>query len=305
MERHKLVICLFLLCCLNGSAFSRETLRLWQGEKVSSTEKWTRLTVFPAKGNTSGVSVIICPGGSYIYLDWLNEGAAVARKLNKHGITAFVLRYRTAWQRNHHPSMIQDLQQAICYVKGNAACYGIAPEKVGVMGFSAGGHLSGTAAVYSDTAFIETDKEISLRPYFAAMIYPVVSMQDDICHKRSRRNLLGEQYSEDVKSMMSLEKNIHPGMPPVFLLHCTGDKTVDYRNSVVLDEALTRKGVFHKFMLVDEHRHGGHGFGVQPIGKVSGWINSFVEWLSDMDNQAHLQPSSIGNDITVMEQEEI
>lgn len=295
------MLCMALLCGLNGSAFSRETLRLWQGEKVSSTEKWTKLTVFPAKGNTSGLSVIICPGGSYIYLDRLNEGAAVARKLNKYGITAFVLRYRTAWQQNHHPSMIQDLQQAICYVKENAEHYGIDYRKVGVMGFSAGGHLSGTAAVYSDTSFIEKESAYSLRPYFAAMIYPVVSMQDDICHKKSRRNLLGDQYPEDLKSMMSLEKNIHSGMPPFFLLHCTGDKTVDYRNSVVLDEALTRKGVFHEFMLIDEYRHGGHGFGVQPIGKVAGWLNSFVEWLFGIDNQLNSKLLSRDNDITEKE----
>lgn len=278
------IVCMVFLCCLNVFSCASKTSRLWQGEKVSSKEKWTKLSVFPAKKNVSGISVIVCPGGSYIYLDRFNEGSAVAKKLNKRGITAFVLRYRTAWRHNHHPAMIQDLQQAIRYVKENAAYYGIDSGKVGVMGFSAGGHLAGTAAVYSDTSFIENNGNISLRPYFAAMIYPVVSMQDDICHLKSRKNLLGDQYSEELKSMMSLEKNIHTGMPPIFLLHCTGDKTVEYRNSVVLDEALTHAGVRHKFMLIDEHRHGGHGFGVQSIGKVSGWINHFVTWLSDIDS---------------------
>lgn len=281
--RNRILYILLFFFCLQCFAIARKTLRLWQGDNVSITEKWSKLTVFRARENPSGISVIICPGGSYIYIDRINEGEAVARKLNKYGITAFVLRYRTAWQHNHHPAMIQDLQQAMRYVKENAAYYGIEPEKVGVMGFSAGGHLSGTAAVYSDTAFIENDRVVSLRPYFAAMIYPVVSMQDDICHVKSRNNLLGNQYTEEQKHMMSLEKNIHSGMPPFFLLHCTGDKTVDYRNSVALDEALTREGVTHKFMLIEEHRHGGHGFGVQSIGKVAGWIDHFMEWLSDMD----------------------
>ncbi|MCM1040958.1 MAG: alpha/beta hydrolase [Bacteroides sp.] len=270
----------FLLVCASG--FAQQTLRLWKGKDISAKEKWTKLTVFRARQDTSGIAVIICPGGSYIYLDRINEGASVARKLNSCGITAFVLRYRTAWQRNRHPAMIKDLQKSICYVREHAEKYGIDAEKVGVMGFSAGGHLAGTSAVYADSSFIEDCGSGSLRPYFAAMIYPVVSMEDEICHKKSRKNLLGEEYPVELQSMMSLEKNVPIGMPPVFLLHCTGDKTVDYKNSLVFDAALTEKGVAHRFMLIEEHRHGGHGFGVQPIGKVKGWINHFVEWLLDL-----------------------
>jgi acetyl esterase/lipase len=170
---------------------------------------------------------------------------------------------------NHHPAMFQDLERAMQLVKENSKEYGINPDKIGVMGFSAGGHLAGMAAIYS-------------KPHFAAMIYPVVSMENSICHKRSRRNLLGRRCSEELKQEMSLEKNVHPDTPPIFLMHCTGDKKVDYRNSVIFDKALTENNIKHKFLLFDEKGHGGHGFGIRPNGKATGWIDTFLEWVFEM-----------------------
>jgi len=269
MNKIKLVIYFFLFFGLSVSA--KDTIKLWNGENVTKKEKWSELTVFlPAKPDTSGISVIICPGGSYYWLALNKEGYSVAKYLNKHGITAFVLKYRTAIHGNHYPAMIEDLEQAMTLVKQNAKAYKINPEKVGVMGFSAGGHLAGTAAVYSKPP---------LKPYFAAMIYPVVSMEDSICHKKSRSNLLGEDFPDELKQKLSLEKNVFAGMPPVFLLHCLDDKTVDYRNSVYFDQALTAKNVKHKFLLIDKCGHGGHGFGIQPNGKATGWIDEFITWV--------------------------
>jgi acetyl esterase/lipase len=203
--------------------------------------------------------------------------------------------------------MIQDLERAMQIVKANSQKYGINPEKIGIMGFSAGGHLAGTAAIYSDMRFSDMKYEIwdvrqgtrdkryetqdslksqisnlkseILKPYFAAMIYPVVSMEDSICHKKSRKNLLSKNYTDELKQMMSLEKNVHADMPPIFLLHCTGDKTVDYRNSVVFDKALTEKNIKHKFLLLDENRRGGHGFGIKPNGKATDWIKEFLRFI--------------------------
>jgi acetyl esterase/lipase len=253
--------------------FSQQRVKLWDEKKATKKEKWSELTIFsPQNPDPSGISVIICPGGSYYWLDMDNEGFSVAKKLNKHGITAFVLRYRTARKGNHHPAMIQDLERAMQLVKENSQEYGINPDKVGVMGFSAGGHLAGTAAIYL---------EPPLRPYFAAMIYPVISMEDSICHKKSRRNLLGKGYSNELKQMMSLEKNVHSDTPPIFLLHCTGDKTVKYHNSVIFDNALTEKNIEHEFLLFDEYSYGGHGFGIHPNGKATGWIDKFLEWVFD------------------------
>ncbi|GHT34892.1 hydrolase [Bacteroidia bacterium] len=281
-----------ILCLISVSA--QEKIKLWAGTDVTRKEKWSELTVFlPEKPDTSGISVIICPGGSYYWLDMDNEGYAVAKYLNSKGITAFVLKYRTAMRGNHHPAMIQDLQRAMQIVKENAEKYKIDPEKVGVMGFSAGGHLAGTAAEYFDLRFATSDlrqsqvenriSQIELKPYFAAMIYPVVTMtNEETVHKKSRKNLLGKNYSAELQKMMSLEQNVRPDMPPIFLLHCTGDKTVDYRNSVAMDKALTEKNVKHKFLLFEENGHGGHGFGIQPNGKATGWIDVFLEWLNEL-----------------------
>jgi acetyl esterase/lipase len=250
------------------SVSAQKPVKLWTGTDITCKQKNTELTAFAAEQpDTSGISVIICPGGSYFWLDMNNEGYSVAKYLNGKGITAFVLQYRTAKHGNHHPAMIQDLQQAIRYVKENADTFGINPDRVGVMGFSAGGHLAGTAAEYFDN---------DNKPYFAAMIYPVVSMEDSICHKKSRKNLLCNHFTEKKARTMSLEKNVRTDMPPIFLLHCIGDKTVDYRNSVVMDNALTEKNIPHKFLLFDEY---GHGFGIQPNGKATGWIDEFVEWV--------------------------
>jgi len=272
MSKIKWFVCFFLFASLYVSA--QKSIRIWDGTNETRKQKWSELNIFLSeKPDTSGISVIICPGGSYYWLAMNKEGASVAKYLNKQGITAFVLHYRTAMHGNHHPAMIQDLERAMQLVKANSQEYGINPEKVGVMGFSAGGHLAGTAAIYSPD---------SLKPYFAAMIYPVVSMQDSICHKRSRRNLLGKNYSEELKHKMSLEENVHSGMPPVFLLHCTGDKTVNYHNSVVFDKSLTDKNIKHKFLLLDEYGHGGHGFGIQPVGKATGWIDEFLKWLKEL-----------------------
>jgi acetyl esterase/lipase len=157
------------------------------------------------------------------------------------------------------------------------------------MGFSAGGHLAGTAATYFDTSFVDlpaTAPKSLLRPTFAAMIYPVVTMSNEATvHKKSRKNLLTKRYTPQLAQMFSLEQNVRPDMPPIFVLHCTGDKTVHYRNSLSLDSALTAQGVPHKLLLFDESGHGGHGFGIQPNGKTTGWQTIFLEWLKSTIEQ--------------------
>ncbi|MDR2423958.1 MAG: alpha/beta hydrolase [Prevotellaceae bacterium] len=276
----KIKFLVYFIICITHSLYARKTIQIWDKEGRTAKERLSELTVFlPEKPDTSGISVIICPGGSYYWLDMSNEGFSVARYLNRKGISAFVLSYRTSQHGSRHPAMIRDLQRSIQLVKENADKYGINPEKLGVMGFSAGGHLAGTAAIYFDANFLDTKTSTSLKPYFVAMIYPVVSMEDSICHKKSRKNLLGKKHTAETAKMMSLEQNVRPDMPPVFLLHCTGDKTVDCRNSVAMDEALTNKGVKHRFLLLDEKKRGGHGFGIRPAGKATGWIDEFLKWI--------------------------
>ena len=280
VNRIKLLVCVLTFAV--NSVPAQQSVKLWAGTDATRQEKWSELFVFlPEKTNTSGISVIICPGGSYYWLAMDKEGSEVAKYLNDKGIAAFVLKYRTAMHLNRHPAMIEDLQRAMQVVEENAAIYKIDPKKVGVMGFSAGGHLAGTEAEYFDHTFApQLPMDGAQKPYFAAMIYPVVSMKDSICHKESRRNLLGDTYPPEVGRMMSLEQNVRPDMPPVFLLHCTGDRTVDPRNSIEMDKALTAKNVKHEFLLIDENGHGGHGFGIRPNGKATGWIDEFLRWLA-------------------------
>jgi acetyl esterase/lipase len=287
--RHLLQACLYLLSLLVLLPFplsAQQRIKLWEGTALHSRkQKRSELTLYlPDRAHNTGVAVIICPGGSYCYLGMKGEGHQIAQYLQSRGIAACVLRYRVGLHGNRHPAMVQDVQRAIQLVREQAQAWGIDPDKVGVMGFSAGGHLAGTAATYFDVNFMEPLRvvpAVSLKPAFVAMIYPVVSMTDEaIVHKRSRRNLLGRKHrTPEAEHRLSLEHQVREDMPPVFLLHCTGDKTVDCRNSIRLHQGLTEKNVPHRFLLLEEKGRGGHGFGIRPNGKATGWIDTFLQWL--------------------------
>jgi acetyl esterase/lipase len=283
----KLIKMGILFLSLLSFSLNAQTIKIWEGtSSMTKKQKRSELTIYlPEKEKNTGISVIICPGGSYCYLGIRKEGHKVAKFLQSQGIAAFVLQYRVRMYGNHHPAMIQDLQRAIQCVKEQCNDFQLDSAKVGVMGFSAGGHLAGTAAAYFDTNFMQPlgiVPQVSLKPAFVAMIYPVITMQQDsIVHKRSRWNLLGFHPTEEIKNYMSLEQHVRENMPPVFLLQCKGDKTVDYRNSVSYDEALSEKNVSHKYLLYDEK---GHGFGINPNGKTTGWENEFVLWVKKLEN---------------------
>jgi len=276
---------IFLLLTMQLTAFAQTTVKIWEGTNMTHKQKKSELSIYlPAEGHKSGISVIICPGGSYCYLGMNREGHQVAEYLQRQGIAAFVLRYRVGMWGNRHPAMIQDLQRSLQWVKERCDDYGLDSAKVGVMGFSAGGHLAGTLATYSDVNYMEAlgiNAQLSLRPAFAAMIYPVVTMlQENLVHKRSRWNLLGNHpRSLALEDSMSLEMHVREGMPPIFLLHCQGDQTVDYRNSLYYDQALTEKNIPHTFLLYDEE---GHGFGIRPHGITTGWQEDFVNWAQSI-----------------------
>ena len=272
---------LFLLSgFINAHVASQQSIKIWNQKNVTKKMKRVEMISFMAENNKKGLAVIICPGGSYYYLGMNHEGVKVAKWLQQNGITAFVLRYRTGLRKSKHPAMIQDLQRALQLVKENHATWQIDSCKVGVMGFSAGGHLAGTAATYYQTNFMKelgVEPHCSLRPDFVAMIYPVVSMTDSLAHKRSRHYLLGEHCSSELQHQLSLEQNVHDDMPPVFMIHCRKDKTVDYRNALYYSKALSMKDVSYDFTLYDES---GHGFGINPVShQASSWINNYMIWL--------------------------
>ena len=232
----------------------------------------------PAKAN--GMAVIVCPGGSYYWLSRKTEGADVAMKLRDEGFAAFVLNYRHAGTRyflfrglavpqNHYPDALEDLGAAIREVRSRAEEYSIDPSRVGVVGFSAGGHLALDAG---------KEFEVDSKPSFIGAIYPVVTMTDEaIVHERSRRALLGKRYGDAaLRWKLSMELDVPQDMPPVFISTCKDDPTVDYRNSVVMDKALSEAGVLHSFVLFET---GGHGFGISS--QSASWLPFFLDFVGN------------------------
>lgn len=282
----KLLFTIVLLSIAVFSAASRE--RIWEGTACKDTT--VTLEAFLPEGEPRA-AVIVCPGGSYHWLDVQNEGVAVARWLAGEGISAYVLRYRTAGKvelvarfrrfirGNRYPDMICDLQRAIQLVRERYN------GPVGVMGFSAGGHLSMLSAEQFRTNFLalyDIEPAVSLRPDFAAPIYPVVTFTDQrYRHGRSRRGIIGpvSQQTQVMRDSLSLELHVPADCPPVFLLNCTDDPVVDYHNSLLLDSALTANDVPHLYV---HYATGGHGFGAEPTKQneeTAAWQDTFIQWL--------------------------
>lgn len=276
-----------ILAVLAISVSAQDVVALWEGQDVSHG-KQVSLMPFLAGDNASGISVIVCPGGSYFWLDDVNEGEEVAEWLQNNGISAFVLRYRAAgfgaffWHHRRvfrgkqHPDMLDDAQQAITYLKEHSNEYNIDPNRLGIIGFSAGGHLALMTACFSD--------EEENQPAFVGAIYPVVTMNDPYAHERSRRALLGErkQNNQLMRDSLSIERHIPDDCPPVFVINCVDDKTVDYQNSILLDSALTEKKIDHKYIM---YNSGDHGFGVSEVygsEECRRWKYEFLEWLDEI-----------------------
>ena len=267
-----------LLFCLALQA--QEVFRPWEGIREKSRVRLWHYS--PEKGPARATGIIILPGGSYHHLGIRNEGHLVAARLVKEGYTAFVLRYSTGMYGYSYPVMMEDVQRAVMLVKENASEYGISPDSVGLIGFSAGGHLAGWLGTYYDTDYLARyglAPAFSLRPAFVAMIYPVVSMTNELAHERSRRNLIASDHAEDLRKSLSLECNVRKDMPPVFLMACMDDPVVDPLNTIRYGEALEEQKVPHRLLL---YEHGGHGFGYNP-GKTNDieelWIQEFLLWL--------------------------
>lgn len=261
MKKNLFIVAVFFISSF-GFAKSGIPVRLWKD--IPQMKKYnSAMYVHPALGKNSGAAVIICPGGSYHHLGLYNEGYKTAEWFASKGVTAFTLRYRTAENGFHHPAMLQDIQRAIQLVRENAEDYSIDVNKVGVIGFSAGGHLVAMAGAFAES-HDELEKlgiqhKVSLRPDFCVPVYPVVSMDDKIAHRWSRKSLLGKNQSESRKNEFSMELQIPENMPPTYIVVCLDDPVVDYRNSFALYDALQSKNI-HSELAVYEW--GKHGFGM-------------------------------------------
>lgn len=238
------------------------------------------LTAFlPLRDKATGTAVIICPGGGYGVLSINKEGYDVARRLADLGVAAFVLKYRLPSDQAQPDKSIApllDVQQAVRLVRELAPKYSLNPDRVGVMGFSAGGHLAAMAGTQFAAPVGSNPPPGSVRPAFLALLYPVISFQDSLAHGGSRTNLLGAAPTAEQLHRYSNELNVSTQTPPTFLVHAQDDNVVPVQNSLVFYEALTRHHVPAELHL---YAKGGHGFGLHNASTKDEWFDRLREWL--------------------------
>ena len=237
------------------------------------------LLVYPAPADRAcGTAAIICPGGAYLRLAVGPEGADVARWLNSLGVTAFVLKYRLS--EYGQPAPLRDVARAVRLVRDGAARFGVRPDRIGVVGFSAGGHVAACAATLYDAPEARMDTaldRLSARPDFAVLVYPVISMQEGLAHAESRQALLGAHPSPELVRHWSADLQVAPGNPPVFLVHSLGDKSVPAEHSLRFAQALRAAGVPVELHLFEK---GSHAFGLGTgAGPVDQWPHLCENWL--------------------------
>ena len=275
---------LLLPLCVSARTGLPQRINIWQGTTVGKT---VVMTSYLAEGKDNA-AVIVCPGGSYLWHDMSGEGKDVGEWLQRNGISAFVLRYRTAgvgafltpyryvFRGNRYPDALNDLLRAMQYVKAHSAELGVDASRVAAMGFSAGGHL-----VMSAAELLPREQ----RPWFVVPVYPVVTMTEACVHRRSRRALLGDSRlrSRQLRDLLSLERHVPADCPPVFLVNCKDDPVVDCRNSELLDSALTRQQVPHRYI---QYQTGGHGFGASDhkgTAECRQWKEEFMAWFRRLE----------------------
>ena len=238
------------------------------------------LTVFkPQKQSDKKTAVIICPGGGYAVLATGHEGKDVAEALNKMGVTAFMLKYRLpndTIMKDKKIAPLQDAQRAIQLVRENAAQWNIDPNKIGIMGFSAGGHLAATASTQFEREIIANPKHTSLRPDFSILLYPVISFTDSLTHMGSRINLIGKNPSKELIEQYSNELQVTAKTPPAFLVHAADDGLVPIGNSIAYYQGLLKNGVLSEMLL---YPHGEHGFGMINRSTDDRWMDNLKNWM--------------------------
>ena len=251
-----------------------------EGYSVSLVTEPTITPYFPEKGKATGTAIIIFPGGSYINLTMTYEGEDVARAFNKIGVTAFVVKYRLPSDEIMEDKTIgplQDAERAIQIVRQRASEWGVNPSKVGIIGFSAGGHLASTLDTHFDKVVIENKANISLRPDFAMLIYPVITF-GPMAHVGSRENLIGKTPSQELLDLYSNEKQVTANTPPTFLIHAEDDDVVPVQNSLLFYDALVKNKVKSEMHLFQA---GSHGFGLNNPKSKDKWFDWAANWLNE------------------------
>lgn len=279
-----------LLCCtlvINGAAClaaEPEPMPLWPQGAPSAVgegpaDRPTLTVYLPAADKANGAAMVVCPGGGYGGLAMDHEGRQVAEWLNANGLAALVLRYRHA-PHYRHPTPLGDAQRAIRTARHGAQDWRFDPGRVGIIGFSAGGHLASSTGTHFDTGQTDAADPIdrqSCRPDWMVLVYPVISMSEPFTHAGSRRNLLGDSPDSALLDLMSSEKQVTPQTPPTFLIHSTEDAAVKSENSVAMYAALRRAGVAAEMHI---YQQGPHGFGLGGKDEaLATWPGLCMEWL--------------------------
>ncbi|MCH2181922.1 MAG: alpha/beta hydrolase [Mariniblastus sp.] len=273
------------LFCLAGLAQEPQVELLWPdgapGALGQEKKDKPTLICYPAPPQTSsGTAIVICPGGGYGHLAMDHEGHQVARWLNDNGISAFICDYRHRNKGYGHPAPMQDVQRAIATVRSRSDQWKIDENQIGVLGFSAGGHLASTAATHFGEGNPQSEdgvERVSNRPDFAILCYPVIAFDEPFTHRGSQRNLLGKNPDPELLKSLSNEKRVTPQTPPCFLWHTTADTGVLPENSIRFYQALVENDVPAELHLYEKGRH---GLGLaRGIPGTSNWPAELIEWL--------------------------
>ena len=272
---------LFLM--VGFTAVAQQVLPLYPDSIPGSTVKLSKeeapaLTLYlPIKEKATGTAVLVIPGGAYGFLAFEEEGIAIGKVFAEKGIAAFVLKYRlpkkeTMRDKSYGPLM--DAQQAMKVIRSNAVNWNLNSSKVGVIGYSAGGHLASTLGTHFSKSYIPNKDNVSLRPDFMILVYPVISMSDQLTHIGSKINLLGMEPSKEKVDLFSNELQVSKDTPPTYLTHCGDDQVVDVNNSIVFYQALQKNGVDAELHLFPK---GNHGF-TQRL-PVSEWMDPMLGFM--------------------------
>lgn len=306
----KIFISCFAALCIGHTVYSQEMIiplyaagKMPNYQKTNEKEKQDtagiiRITLvqepdiavfLPSKQNATGQAVIICPGGGYEYLSYDWEGTDIAKLLNAKGIAAFVLKYRLPGSKSNivpYLSPLMDAQRAVRVVRANAARWNIKKDNIGIMGFSAGGHLASTAATHFDEGnknAADTIEQQSCRPDFAVLVYPVITMSKPVMHTGSRNNLIGTNPDSSLAKKYSAERQVTKNTPPSFLVHALDDEAVPVENSLLFYQAMKDNGVSGELHVYSK---GGHGFAL-AIGKgyLETWTDRLTDWLRSLKSK--------------------
>lgn len=304
---NKLFYCLSIFLLINASCFGQNiTIPLWEKHipnyqqsdeiEIRDTTNAVRISFvqipdisvyLPSKGNATGQAVVICPGGGYRILAYDMEGTDIAKWLNSKGITGIVLKYRLPISKSNiinHKSPLLDAQRAIQLTRYHANEWNIKKDKIGIMGFSAGGHLASTAGTHFDSGdanAADPVESMSSRPDFMILIYPVITLNEAFTHEGSRTALLGENPDLELVQHYSNELQVKKDTPPTFIVHAGDDGAVPVENSLFFYQALKDKGITAELHIYPE---GGHGFSL-AIGRsyLETWPDRCIDWLKSLN----------------------